>query len=513
VTSSRPFVCLLALLPACSSSAHSATVGDAGHHADAHIVADAHAESRPKETGTADAGKTTACTLSAPSPPDWHLVTDGPLLKDGLGRIVFLRGVDAGGRSKFAPYVPFDYPDAGYASSLDAYMAHAEAWGIDAMRVPFTWAALEPTRTNPPSYNTAWLAQYSALLTSAWQHGIYTIVDFHQDVYSEVFCGDGFPAWTLPDGGVDAGPPAHDCPQWQAEYFTDSSVRVAFDAFWPTASAARAAYVQAWDEMISEVGATPGVIGFEPINEPAAGTATLATFEQTTLTSFYTAIATEMNEKAPTALVFFDGTELDGVTVSTSIEKPEGNNLVFAPHFYPLGVPSPDKVQSLLSTWSAYTTTWGVPVWVGEFGASNASTGTLAYMQSIFQAFDALPLVGGTEWEYSESIDLWNSETDTVATPDGGEYPVAQALIRPFARAVAGTAISQSYDVGTLVYTLAYTATDGITEIRSPARAYPAGESVTVQGGCYDASSTPGEVLVKASAGANVKMTISPAVK
>src|SRR6202041_3902502 len=76
-------------------------------------------------TDTKDAGPTdgaspdvasSACVLELPKPPDWRMVADGTRLVDGLGRTVFLRGVDAGGRSKFAPYVPFDFVSGGYTS-------------------------------------------------------------------------------------------------------------------------------------------------------------------------------------------------------------------------------------------------------------------------------------------------------------------------------------------------------------------------------------------------------------
>lgn len=494
---------------ACSGTSHPTPAPDGGHATDARPVVDARQDARRADASSApEAGGARACTLAAPTPPDWRLVTDGQLLRDGLGRVVFLRGVDAGGRSKFAPYVPFDYPTGGYAAALDAYMAHAASWGIDAMRVPFTWAALEPTRTTPPTYDTAWLARYVALLQSAWQHGIYTVVDFHQDVYAEVFCGDGFPTWTLPGGGADAGPPVHDCPDWSLEYGTDTAVKAAFDAFWPASSPAMTAYFQAWDEMMSQVADTPGVIGFEPINEPDSGSANNDTFEPATLTPFFTAIAAEMNAKAPKALVFFDPTGIDGVTVSTTMTKPGGSNLVFAPHFYPLQHLTAAEIQDGLSGWVAYRSTWNVPVFVGEFGASNAQPGTLGYMQSVFASMDALGL-SGTEWEYSVSVDLWNSESGSVATPDGGEYAVAQALIRPFARAVAGTGITQSYDLTSGTFTLSYTATDGITEVRVPPRAYPKSYGVTLTGACFDGSDAPGEVLLQASAGAPVRLTIA----
>ena len=502
--SMRPGIALLALV-ACQGA--STSTPDAARPTDARAAPDARDAAVTRDTGMdaqPDVASAPQCTLAAPSPPDWRLVTDGPLLRDGLGRIVFLRGVDAGGRSKFAPYVPFDYPDAGYSGALDAYMARAQSWGIDAMRVPFTWATFEPTLTTPPTYDMVWLARYTALLQAAWQHGIYTVVDFHQDVFSEVFCGDGFPAWTI----ADAGPPAHDCPSWQLEYLTDPSVAAAFDAFWPPASPTMTGYFAVWDEMISQVSDMPGVIGFEAFNEPSAGSATASTFEATTLTSFFSAIAAEMNAKAPKALVFFDATALDGVTVTTNLGKPTGSNLVFAPHFYPIGTPSPAAVATSLGMWAGYATTWNLPVFVGEFGASNTEPTTLAYMQSVFAGLDTLGL-GGTEWEYSVAAEEWNSESDSVVNGSGTEFPVAQALIRPFARAVAGTAISQSFDATTSEYTLSYTATSGITEVRLPARAYPKGFHVALTAGCADSTDAPGEILIQATAGAAVTLTVT----
>lgn len=36
------------------------------------------------------------------------------------------------------------------------------------------------------------------LVNLAGQHGIYTLVEFHQDLFSEKFCGDGVPMWAIP---------------------------------------------------------------------------------------------------------------------------------------------------------------------------------------------------------------------------------------------------------------------------------------------------------------------------
>jgi endoglycosylceramidase len=457
-----------------------------------------------KDASTSDASAPT-CTVSLPTPPDWRLVAHGATLEDGFGRTVFLRGVDAGGRSKFAPYVPFDFDAGEYSSALETYMSRAESWGIDAMRVPFTWAALEPTAG---ATNEAWVTMYAELLASAWAHGIYAVVDFHQDVYSEVYCGDGFPGWTV----ASPPAPAHDCPMWELEYFGDAQVEAAFDAFWGNTTGLYPKYLAAWDTMIARFVDTPGVVGFEVINEPASGTESEGSFESTTLTAFYTKVASHMRAEAPRSLVFVDPPGLDGVSATTQLRNPGVDGVVFAPHYYPLGGGSLASVVMGLTNWAKVGAAWNVPVFLGEFGASDTLSSTPAYIASVFEAADELGLAGAIEWEYSVSKELWNSETDTVVASDGTEYPVAASLIRPYARAVAGSNIRQSWSASTKTFALSYSptgATTDVSELRVPSRAYPSGLSVSIQGGCYDATSVAGEVLVRPLAGAKqVTLTI-----
>jgi endoglycosylceramidase len=481
-------------LAACGSP-RGAPAGDAGKR-----------EASPSDGARRDAPAPT-CTLAVPAPASSRLVARGPALVDALGRTVFLRGVDAGGRSKFAPYVPFDFEPGKYASALDAYMSRAQSWGIDAMRVPFTWAALESTEG---TYDAAWLAMYDELLASAWAHGIYTVLDFHQDVYSEVYCGDGFPAWTVKD------PPAphHDCPNWQFEYFSDSSVQAAFDAFWSDSTGLYPKYLSAWDTMIARFEDTPGVLGFEIINEPAAGTANESTFEATTLSAFYAKVAAHMRAKAPDDLVFVDGTELDGVNVSTELVNPHVPGVVFAPHYYPILAPSPEDLAKALGAWQTIGQSWNVPVFLGEFGMTSTKSGAEAYVASVFAGVDSLGWSGATEWEYSASKQLWDSENFSVVGGDGTEQPTARALIRPYARAVAGTAIRQSWDPPSATFSLSYApaqAGTGVSEVRLPARAYPSGYTVSLVGGCYDGSSAKGELLIQPDPGATaVTLKVTP---
>ena len=436
------------------------------------------------------------CTIAPPAPSSWRLVGDGTLFRDALGRVVFLRGVNAGGRSKFAPYMPFDYTDSSdFPGKLAKYMERAQSWGIDAMRVPFTWAALEPVQGQD---DADWLSRYDQLVDSAWAHGIWVVVDFHQDIYSEVYCGDGFPAWTV------ANPPAphHDCPQWSLQYFNDPNVIGAFDAFWANGSTVQDAYAAAWDRMVARYKDKPGVVGFEPLNEPSSGSAENDAFSVTTLPDFYTKMVARIRAAAPTSLVFVDPTGLDGVGASTKMARPVGDGIVFAPHYYPL-TSNPEAVLPGLQRWADVGKQWNVPVFVGEFGATNLLPSTGPYMAGQWAGFDTVGL-SGTEWEYSVATELWNAETDTIVMPDGTEYPViAQAIMRPFARAVAGSGIAQSWDYDGRVFSLSYAPENGgITEVQLPARAFDLGYSVELEGGCYDVTSAPGRMLLQPDPGA-----------
>jgi endoglycosylceramidase len=445
------------------------------------------------------------CTLTAPTLPDWRLHTDGTRLRDALGRVVLLRGVDAGGRSKLAPYMPFEYAsEADFPAALASYMDRAASWGIDSMRVPWTWAALEPTKGTT---DHDWMSRYKQLLDAAWARGITTVVDFHQDVYSECFCGDGFPCWTLP---APPSPPMQ-CPNpdWYQEY-EDADVEQAFDAFWAPGSPVQGEYLAAWDTMIAAFADEPGVVGFEPLNEPSSGSANDATFQATTLTDFFTRMIAHFTAKAPGTLVFVDDTGTAGGLVQTTMMRPAGS-FVFAPHFYPVLNPADtDEITTRMKVWADLGAQWNVPVWIGEFGVSHTLPDAPGYMAATFASLDALGL-GGTEWEYSVETQEWNDETDGLVAGDGTEYPVAQAVIRPYARAVAGSAVSQSYAADSGAFTVTWTPAAGVTEIAVPIRAYPRGTSVTLSQGCYDATSVPGTILVDAQGStAPITLAIEP---
>jgi endoglycosylceramidase len=443
-----------------------------------------------------------ACTLAAPTPSDWRLHTDGALLKDGLGRVVLLRGVDAGGRSKMAPFAPFDFTANGYDAALASYLDRAKSWGIDVLRVPFTWAAVEPTQG---ADDEAFLKRYDALIDAAWSRGIWSVVDLHQDVYAENFCGDGFPSWTIPD---PKPAPHHDnCGAWGLEYFGDKEVAAAFDRLWASGSTVQAGVVAVWDRMVARYKDRAGVLGFEVLNEPGWGTQDVTKFEAGSLTQFFAVMTPRMRAAAPTSLVFLDPTGFAGTTMSTGLTLPKGDGIVFAPHFYPLNN-NPPAVGDKLQPWSVLGKQWNVPVFLGEFGAQSTSAQGPDYITAVFDALDAYGM-HGTQWEYSVSADSWNDETYGMVAADGTEFAATASAIRPYARAVAGAGVAESIDAASHAFTLTYTPAAGVTEITLPSRAYANGYDVALTGACVDRTQ-PERLLVQADPGAtSVTLTVT----
>lgn len=129
--------------------------------------------------------------IVAPVLASRRLVADGTRLRDEAGREVILRGFGVGSRAKMPGYLPFEVPPGSdVAAEADVYFGRIEALGANVVRLVFSWEAYESTHG---VRDASYLAQYRTLLDAAHAHGIGVIVEFHQDVFSSAYCGDGFP--------------------------------------------------------------------------------------------------------------------------------------------------------------------------------------------------------------------------------------------------------------------------------------------------------------------------------
>jgi endoglycosylceramidase len=62
------------------------------------------------------------------------------------------------------------------------------------VRLGVMWPGVEPSKG---FYNTTYLKVMANLIEDLGEYGIYTLVDFHQDLLSRLFCGEGIPDWAV----------------------------------------------------------------------------------------------------------------------------------------------------------------------------------------------------------------------------------------------------------------------------------------------------------------------------
>ncbi|HEY0138674.1 MAG TPA: cellulase family glycosylhydrolase [Nannocystis sp.] len=444
------------------------------------------------------------------------------VLRDGLGRDIQLRGVNAGGRSKWAPFMPFPMSED---ASLDevkagaaAFFAPLPGWGLDTVRVPFSWEALEPVEG---MYDERYLDRYVAMVDAAWALGLRVIVDFHQDVYASPFCGDGFPLWTI---SGEVGPPRRDCPDWGLGYIIDPGVREAFDRFWADEGGVQGKYRKMWEKMASRVATHPGVLALELINEPGWGTApNINAWKASTLTPFHTQMIAHMRGVVGDELLLvFNNTGVEAAGLSPTVHmRPEGTNLMYGPHMYDGGLVGGElyaghEPEVHMASLAEFSRAEGVAPLIGEFGynivADEAGTAGASWLTRVVDALDA-ERVSGTLWEYSRNEALWNEEDLSLVDAAGVPRPILDVYVRPYLRAVAGGSPSFHWDVATGTGVARWVGDGGVTEVVVPVRSFPDGLSelsleteAGAPGSCYYHDAARGELRVRVTPGAQVEL-------
>ena len=119
------------------------------------------------------------------------LSTTGTWLTNSDGQVVILHGVNE--VYKLPPYLP---SASGFSEDDAEFLA---ANGFNVVRLGVIWAGVEP---EPGVIDTAYLASIQQTVQMLADHGIYTVVDMHQDNYSSTFQGEGAPEWATQTVGL-----------------------------------------------------------------------------------------------------------------------------------------------------------------------------------------------------------------------------------------------------------------------------------------------------------------------
>lgn len=419
-------------------------------------------------------------------PTDLRLSAAGPRLRDAEGRQVMLRGVNAGGRSKWAPYFPFPFAESGRADQKDAqrfdeacaaYLDGAAKLGHNFLRVPFVWEAVEPERGR---FDNTYLTRLERMVDLAGARGMRVMLDAHQDLIGSAYGGDGFPPWAL--SRPTAKQPFYGKVLWGLGYQFDGNVRRDFSSFWRNDNGIQDAFSDMWRMMATRFATKTNVIGFEIFNEPAAGREPSTAWARDTLTEFHSRLGATIRGIAPRALVAFGVSGADGLQAKTETQRPQGAGWIFAPHYYDaprvtLGLLGASRLAPLFGkfrpelavrNWAAHGKAWQVPVVVGEFGIPRGAQGSAEYLRKTYEALDS-HLLSGAAWEYSTSIDDWNHEGMSLMGPGGTLTSASAEAMRPYPAAIGGTLQHFSWDSESKRGAVSYAATTGQTsEIMMP---------------------------------------------
>jgi len=459
-------------------------------------------------------------------PTEGGLTTSGDWLTNSDGQVVLLHGLNE--VYKVAP----GEPSAGGFSDDDA--AFLAQNGFNAVRVGVIWSDLEP---EPGVFDTAYLNSIEQTVQTLGNHGIYSIIDFHQDAYATAFGGEGAPDWAVhTDGAANPSLP------FPYNEFFNPAEQQAWESFWTNTDASNGLglednYSQMLQYVAGAFNGNPNVAGFELINEPSPGISTFLStlfgnpfFDSQQLTPFYDQGADAIRSVDPTTPIFFEPNVLANAGLPIDLGHVDATNTVLSFHDYcefdlgPLGcIPS---VSGIVGNAETYAQANGIPAFMSEFGATSDQAQILGPMQGADQH-----LIGWTEWAYSGQGDI-----TTSANPPGSESLVynpadppiganvntanLETLAEPYPQLVSGTPESYSFENGTLQFSYSTEEPDGLgsfpayshTTISVPSVEFPDGYQVSVTGGEVVSAPNAAELVIASNPGASaVSVTVSAA--
>lgn len=399
----------------------------------------------------------------------------GGFLRDSLGRIVVLRGVNLSTEHKKPPYV-------GWHKAAD--FQKLSGWGFHSVRFLISWAALAP---KPGVFDDNYLNEVEIRLNWAREAGLSVVLDMHQDVFGEGFGHNGAPRWACDEAKYAEHKKLE---PWFLQY-ASPPVRDCFDRLW-TDPALISAFVSAWRRVAERFASRPEVLGFDILNEPSPGNADLRDFEADLLLPFYLRVIDEVRQAAPHWVAFVEPSNTRNLGIPTKLPTLDRANVVYAPHSYDAlaeqgkGFDPAHRAALLMnvSELADEARRMNAALWIGEYGGNEQHPGITEYMDAQYDAA-ALAGAGSMYWDGSRGPGYGLFENDGTE-----KTKLFSALVRPYPRYVSGNALSFSFDENTSCMTTTYEPTGTApTVLFVPKTVYPNGYFVC----CTDCQYEKGE--------------------
>lgn len=405
---------------------------------------------------------------------------DGRIVDD-LDREVLLRGANVNVLAEYWQGDPGHDPIIPLADAdWDSMAAH----GFSVVRLLISWSRLEPERG---VIDEAYLDEIDAHVTTAAEHGIYTVVDMHQDAYSStIFTADPAecPPGTQPAKGWDGAP------AWatitdglstcllNGDRNSSPAVTAAWNHFYDDTDGIRTQFAQAWGAVAARFAGRPEVAGYNLLNEPDTSrpAAELTPLYEAMLADVAGAIrAAEAEAGAAFGHLLIVEPAIPAGNPANGIVVPDGNrmgigneNIVAGPHNYGGSIGEGDPV-SMSALFSSVADSLGIPLWIGEYGYFRRDDGTATWPRQLAADQDH-KVQGGAWWQWRQGCGDPHSigydqpaegeivQLNPVQCPGdidlGPDEDFLRVLGRAFPRAAPGRVTLLSSDPDTGVFTL-----------------------------------------------------------
>jgi len=397
--------------------------------------------------------------------------------------------------------------------------------GFNLMRLSMSYWEYAPGR-----FDDGYLDGFRTFVNELDTAGVYSLLDLQQAIYGPHFKGgEGFPDWMTFTDGVPS-----DNAGYPDAYFGDPAENRAWDNFWANVSAPDGVGLQdhlarGWQHLADRFAATPGLLGFDLLNEPWPGSVWQSCagplgcppggFDGTSLSALYGRIIGAIRQADPTRLVVYEPNLLFDYGAATNVDPPKDPHLVFGFHDYCLGALAPGGSESsgcatedpqALQNAIAYGQRSGNGLLLGEWGGLSGPVDT-ARMVALADQY----LLPWSYWDYGNVV------RDPSRPPTGTNVNSAQLrlLVRPYPQTVAGTPKSIVFDPATRQFTTTFTTTlpDGrpagalSSDVFIPRLQYPNGYRVTVAGAGILPSTDPQHLELRACPGSrSITVEVAP---
>ncbi len=331
---------------------------------------------------------------------------------DSAGRQVLLRGANVNSLGEYWAGVPGLGPTLPLTDAdLDVMAAH----GFSVVRLIITWSRVEPTRG---TFDQAYLDEVDATVTRLAEHGVYSVIDMHQDAYTSTIATTdpaSCPAGTSPAKGWDGAPAWATRTDGLSTCLTGGdrnsspAVNRAWNNFYDDVDGIRTRFAAAWAAVATRFAGRPEVAGYDLLNEPETSrpAADLKPRYQDLLADVIGAIRSAEASAPFDHIVFVEptipaGTPSNGIVIPDPVAAGVSTaNVSASVHNYSESIGG-GSTEGFNDGIESLTAALGVPNWGGEYGFWDTSDATLAKARRYAADEDRLAW-GGAWWQWRQS--------------------------------------------------------------------------------------------------------------